>query len=96
MTTELRDVTHATVQALLEEVVELTMDGWAISKLNPGEALMFYSGFGVTMERSDATVAAFKEKSEAVQGKAKLTVQDRMAKARANIGKGKLDVNTIQ
>lgn len=93
--TETRDVVEATTEGLLKEVVALTMDGWAISSTNPGEALPYGAGFSVTMERDGDTVEAFKEKAEAVQGKAKLTVQERMAKARASKA-AKIDLSNIQ
>lgn len=92
---EVRDIVAGTVEGLLTQVVELVMDGWVISQSNPGEALMFSGGFVVTMERSKETVLAFSAKAETVGAAAKLTVQERMAKARAAIGKGKLDVNTV-
>ncbi len=84
----------ATVEEAFRRVADLTMDGWAIDPAQPGEA-MFFGGCVVHMYRDDATVNAFKERADEVQAKPKMTAQERMAHARSQRGKGKLDVNNV-
>jgi len=95
MNNEQRVVTHATLEALLAEVVDLALDGWQISDEQPGEAMLFNAGYQVVMVRSNASVNAFKARAEAVQERPKLTPRERMAYARAQRGKGKLDLSSV-
>lgn len=91
---ERRTLGHPTLEALLREVVDMTLDGWAISADEPGEANPFGS-FTVSMVRSDASVNAFKERAEAVKARPKMTPQERMAHARSQRGKGRVDLTEV-
>jgi len=93
---ESRNVANTVLEIFLAEVQSLILDGWAISEHEPGEAVMFGGGFTVTMVRTNTTVNNFKERAEAVQDRPKMTPQERMAHARAQRGKGRLDLSSVQ
>ncbi len=97
--TDARRTVTGTLEAVLAEVQALILDGWVISADERGELSVFGNSCQVTMVRDDDTVQQFKDRAEAIQGKPKLTVQDRMAKARAARGIAqapKLDVGTVR
>lgn len=93
---ETRDVANITLEAFLAEVQNLILDGWAVSDFAPGEAALFGGGYTVTMVRTNGTVNEFKARAEAVSERPKMTPQERMAHARAQRGKGKLDLSSVQ
>lgn len=93
--TDKKTLTHSTVEALLAEVFELILDGWAISDDNRGTAALFGGAYSVEMVRTDSTVNALKVRVEAVQARPKMTPQERMAHARSQRGKGKIDLAEV-
>lgn len=99
MNTDNRRVVTGNLEVLLAEVQGLILDGWVISPDERGELSVFGNSCQVTMIRDESTVQQFKARAEAILGRPKLTVPDRMAKARAarGIGNGpKLDVGTVR
>jgi hypothetical protein len=97
--TDNRRVVTGNLEVLLADVQDLILDGWVISDDERGELSVFGNSCQVTMVRDESTVQQFKARAESIQGRPKLTVQDRMAKARAarGIEKGaKLDVGTVR
>jgi hypothetical protein len=99
MSTQLRDVVEHSVEALIAEVVALTLDGWAVSKTCPGD-VVGYQTFTVSMFRDSDTVDNFRQKSLGIAEKPKLTRAEILANARAakakNKAPAKLDIGTIQ
>lgn len=89
-----RDVVEHTVEALVAEVAALTLDGWAVSKTNPGDCIG-YRVYTVTMFRDSNTVEALRQKSAGVDEKPKMTRAEILAKARAARGQPKLDLTTV-
>lgn len=93
---ERKTLSQTTFPALLAEVVEHALDGWAISDDEPGEVAMFGGAYAVTVVRSATTISRLKSKVDSVQDRPKLTPQERMAHARASRGKGKLDMAVVE
>jgi hypothetical protein len=92
---DIKKLSHPTLEALLAEIFEMTLDGWAIADDDPGEVAMFGGAYSVGMVRSDATINALKTRVDSVQSRPKLTPAERMAYARAQRGKGKLDLSCV-
>lgn len=92
---ERKTLGEVTFPALLAVLFEHILDGWAISDDEPGDVALFGGAYGVTVVRTAATVSALKDRVAAVQDKPKMTPQERMAHARAQRGKGKLDLEVV-
>lgn len=100
MSTIYRDITMHNMQLFLIEVRDALLDGWDISPTCPGDVVGYGFGvFTVTVERNDGTVKRFKDIAGRVQGVAKMTPAEKMAKARAALdakrAEAKLDVDSV-
>ncbi len=78
-----RDVLERTVEAFIAEVVAMTLDGWAVSKTSPGDAIGFGNAYAVSMYRNEDTVAALRKAGLACADKPKMTRAETLAVARA-------------
>ncbi len=78
-----RDVVELSVEALLTEVVSLTLDGWALSKTSPGDMIGFGNSFYVSMYRNEDTVDALRKAGGACGDKPKMTRAETLQVARA-------------
>ena len=97
MSTHRKDVVEHTIEALVAEVAALTLDGYAISLTNPGDAVGFGQTFTVSMYRDDSTVAAARKTLEGLGDKPKKSRAEILADARAvKAQKARLDTSTIQ
>lgn len=90
-----RDVVEYTIEALVAEVAAMTLDGWAVSKTNPGDVIG-YGVYTVSMFRDSNTVEMLRQKAIGIAEKPKLTRAEILAKARAARGQPKLDIGTVQ
>jgi hypothetical protein len=78
------DIVETSLVAYTKELAARMLDGWAISKTNPGEVIGLYGGtFTVSLYRDADTVANFKERAEAAAEAAKPDRAAILAKARA-------------
>lgn len=87
---EQRVVTGSNFGHVLNEVIALSNDGWVLSQEVPPEETFFNAGYVVTMERTEASVAALKARADGIQAAPKLTRAEILAKAREARGKGKI------
>jgi hypothetical protein len=79
-----QDITEANFVAFLKELELKIMDGWAISKSNPGDVIGLWGGtYTVTLERSNDTVQRLRTNVGSVQDQTpKQSKADSLAKAR--------------
>lgn len=80
-----KDITEPNIVTFLKELELHIMDGWAISKSNPGDVVGLWGGtFTVTLERSNDTVQRLRTNVASVQDQTpKQSKADSLAKARA-------------
>lgn len=99
MDKQTRDVVQYHLQGLIAEVVALTLDGWAVDKDFPGEAVG-HNGYTVTMFRDANTVEALRVRGATIAEKPKETRAEILARARAARAakaiSAKLDTTTIR
>lgn len=90
------DVVERSIEALLSEVVRLTLEGYTISSTNKGDAVGWNS-YTVSMYRDKASVQTFKKANDTVEGPPKLSRAEILTKARAAKGTKSvvLDMNNI-
>lgn len=97
MTKIFRDVSETNFVAFLAEIADLTLDGWAIDKSNPGDVSPFGLHYCATMYRDANTLEKLRQAAVGIDEKPKLTRAEILEQARAaKAAKAKLDVNTIQ
>ena len=80
-----KDITETNIVTFVKELELSIMDGWAVSKSNPGDVIGLWGGtYTVTLERSNETVQRLKTNVASVQDQApKQSKADSLAKARA-------------
>lgn len=88
-----RDIVELSMESFCKEIVDMTLDGWAISPTNPGDAMPMCNTFTVSMYRDADTVERFRASSSGVGEKPKLTRAEILEKAR-QAKKDKLSVST--
>jgi hypothetical protein len=77
------DIVETSLEAYTKELAARMLDGWAISKTNPGEVIGLYGGtFTVSLYRDGDSVANLKERAGAAAEVAKPTRAEILAKAR--------------
>lgn len=77
------DIVDHNLSSYTAELAKRLMDGWAISKTNPGDVVGLYGGtYTVSLYRNADTVKALKDKAAAVQDIARPSRADILAKAR--------------
>ena len=98
MNIERLDIVEVSIVEFVKQVREHTLDGWDISPTCPGDVVGYgYGTYTVSLYRDESTVEKLKYAAGRVQDAPKLSVDDRMAKARqARAAKAKLDVDTVQ
>lgn len=89
------DVVEHTIEAFVKEVVRLTVDGFAISMTNPGDAVGYGNCYTVSMYRDDFTTQALKDKVAGMQDRPKMSRAESLAKAREARAAIRLDVDSI-
>lgn len=98
--TQYRDIVEHSAEAFVAEVVAHTLDGWAVSKTNPGDAVGFGGTLTVSMYRNESSMQLVRSKMANITEKPKLTQAESLAKAReARAAKqqgARLDVDTVQ
>ena len=82
-----RTISSSFIEDFTNQVISSTLDGWVLIK--DSAYLGLYGGFTADFVRSDLTILAMKEKTAVVDVRPKMTAHERLAKARAAIGKKK-------
>lgn len=91
------DVVEHTIQTFTAEVVARTLDGWAVSQTNPGDAVGFGQTYTVSMYRDESTVEAARKALAGMGEKPKKSRAEILADARAaKSAKARLDTDTVR
>lgn len=62
--TQYYDIVESSLESYSKELASRLLDGWAISKTNPGDVVGFYGGtFTVSLYRDADTVTKYKSKA---------------------------------
>lgn len=81
--TQKLDIVEHNFAAFAKELELKVLDGWAISKSNPGDVVGMYGGtFTVSLYRNADTIQRFHDAAEGVQAVPKLSRGEALAKAR--------------
>lgn len=98
MKTEFFDIIDTNLASFAKELDNRLLDGWAISKTNPGEVVGVYGGtFTISLFRNETTLERLRNKVGSMEEKPKLSRGEILAKAReAKANKGKIDISTIK
>lgn len=103
--TQRLDIVEHSAEAFVAEVVAKTLDGWAVSATNPGDAVGFGGTLTVSMYRNSETLQTIRAKMANIQEKPKMSPAESLAKARearnnktavATQSAPRLDVDTVQ
>lgn len=78
------DIVEHNLATFIRELELKILDGWAVSKTNPGDVVGMYGGtFTVSLYRDDSSVARLKARAGETQERPKLDRAATLAKARA-------------
>jgi len=81
--TDYFDIAASTLAEFAQELDSRLLDGWAISKTNPGEVVGMWGGmFTVSLYRNESTITRLRNKVSGMQEKPKLTRAEILANAR--------------
>jgi hypothetical protein len=82
--TEFFDIVEHNLASFAKELESKLLDGWQISKTNPGDVVGFYGGtFTISLFRNYETVQRLRSRVEGVQEAPKLSRGESLARARA-------------
>ncbi len=92
-TTQTHDIVASNLTTYTKELASYILDGWAISKANPGTVVGMYGGsFTATLYRNTATVQGLRDKVEEVEEAPKPNRGAILAAARAAKAAKKVNV----
>lgn len=100
MQTDNIDITETNIAVFAKELDNRLLDGWAISKSNPGDVVGLYGGtYTISLYRNDETIARLRNKVASMQEKPKqdrATILANARAAKAAKATTKVDITTIR